>query len=85
MYPICTARLTFRDISRMSGQYGTWNPITLSWVSGWRSAFRFRSTAWFVTPVAMSTPAPIAPWCRFARPPDACVGRRSIAITGSSR
>ena len=52
-------------------------------------AFELGATAnmleaiWQVMPVSTSTPAPTAPWCRFALPPDRRVGSRSMAIAGT--
>ena len=36
-----------------------------------------------VWPVAKSTAAATAPWCKLARPPEAAVGSRVIAIAGT--
>ena len=35
--------------------------------------------------IGVPTPAPTPPWCRLARPPDARVGRRSMAMATTPR
>ena len=52
---------------------------------GGASTGALSSTACRIRPVASSTPAPIAPWCRLARPREAWVGSRVIDMIGIPR
>ncbi|MNP46354.1 hypothetical protein D3C76_1403460 [compost metagenome] len=63
-------------------QFGNCTPSTALVVSGCLLMMLFSQVPRRVTPVARSTPTPMAPWCRLALPLDWRVGRRSMAITG---